>query len=36
MDADMVTVVTGGAGGEGIQLWDLRKSSMPMIKLNYA
>ena len=26
MDADMVTVITGGAGGEGIKVWDLRKT----------
>lgn len=36
MDSDLVTVVTGGAGGEGIKIWDLRNTVKPTLTFDYA
>lgn len=37
MDQDMRTVVTGGGtGGEGIQVWDMRDFSKPVVKVDWA
>jgi WD40 repeat protein len=35
MDSDLVTVVTGGAGGEGIKIWDLRNTSQAICDIDY-
>lgn len=36
MDNDLRTFVTGGGtGGEGLQIWDLRNTSAPTVKINW-
>ncbi len=36
MDSDLRTFVTGGGiGGEGIQIWDLRKFEKPVCKIGW-